>query len=92
MLGTRWETVLENVRTFISVRDEHAAQGGNRCRVTFQLTFMEVNYAELPDVVILAAEIGVERVKATTCGRTSPRLRTSPCAAAPRPSPGGTPR
>ena len=63
MLGTRWEIVLENVREFIAVRDEHAAQGGNRCRVTFQLTFMEVNYAELPNVVRLAAEMGVDRVK-----------------------------
>ena len=63
MLGTRWEAVLENVRAFIAVRDDYAAQGGNRCRVTFQLTFMEVNYAELPQVVRLAAEIGVDRVK-----------------------------
>ena len=63
MLGTRWETVLENVRTFIAVRDEHVARGGNRCRVTFQLTFMEANYAELPEVVRLAAAMGVDRVK-----------------------------
>ena len=63
MLGNRWETVLENVRTLIAVRDDHAAHGGNRCRVTFQLTFMEVNYAELPEVVKLAAKMGVDRVK-----------------------------
>ena len=63
MLNTIWETVLENVRTFISVRDKHAIRGGNRCRVTFQLTFMEINYLELPDIVELAAEIGVDRVK-----------------------------
>ena len=63
MLGTKWETVLENVGTFIAARDEHAARGGNRCRVTFQLTFMEVNYAELPEVVKLAADMGVDRVK-----------------------------
>ena len=63
MLGTTWETVLENVRAFIAVRDEHAARGGNRCRVTFQLTFMEVNYVELPEVVKLAADMGVDRVK-----------------------------
>ena len=63
MLGTKWEAVLDNVRAFIAVRDEHAARGGNRCRVTFQLTFMEVNYAELPEVVRLAADMGVDRVK-----------------------------
>ena len=63
MLGSNWDTVLDNVRTFIEVRDAHAAEGGNRCRVTFQLTFMEVNYSELPDVVKLAAQLGVDRVK-----------------------------
>ena len=63
MLGSNWETVLENVRTFIGVRDAHATRGGNRCRVTFQLTFMEVNVSELPGIVKLAADLGVDRVK-----------------------------
>ncbi len=63
MLGTNWERVLENVRTFIGVRDEHARAGGNRCRVTFQLTFMEINHVEIPAVVELAARLGVDRVK-----------------------------
>jgi MoaA/NifB/PqqE/SkfB family radical SAM enzyme len=63
MLGTRWERVLENVRTFIRVRDAHAAAGGNRCRVTFQLTFLESNVGELAAIVQLAAGLGVDRVK-----------------------------
>ncbi len=63
MVGSNWERVLDNVRTFIEVRDAHAAAGGNRCRVTFQLTFLEINTAELPDIVKLAAELGVDRVK-----------------------------
>ena len=63
MLGSNWDTVLDNVRTFIEVRDAHAAEGRNRCRVTFQLTFMEINYSELPDVVRLASQLGVDRVK-----------------------------
>ena len=63
MLGSNWETVVENVRTFIGVRDAHAEAGGNRCRVTFQLTFMEVNVSELPGIVKLAAGLGVDRVK-----------------------------
>ena len=63
MLGSNWETVVENVRTFIIVRDAHAEAGGNRCRVTFQLTFMEINVSELPGIVKLAAELGVDRVK-----------------------------
>jgi MoaA/NifB/PqqE/SkfB family radical SAM enzyme len=63
MRGTRWERVLSNVRVFIGVRDEHVAQGGNRCRVTFQMTFLETNVQELADVVRLAASLGVDRVK-----------------------------
>jgi glycosyltransferase involved in cell wall biosynthesis/MoaA/NifB/PqqE/SkfB family radical SAM enzyme len=63
MLGTRWDRVLENVRTLVEVRDAHAAGGGNRCRVTFQLTFLESNLRELADIVRLAAALGVDRVK-----------------------------
>ena len=63
MLGTRWETVLDNVRIFIKMRDAHASAGGNRCRVTFQLTFLEKNVRELADIVRLAAQLGVDRVK-----------------------------
>lgn len=63
MIGTKWEKVLDNARTFIEVRDAHAAAGGNRCRVTFQLTFLESNVHELSGVVRLAAELGVDRVK-----------------------------
>lgn len=63
MQGGHWETLLENVRTFIAVRDEHAANGGNRCRVTFQLTYLESNVGELADIVRLAIELGVDRVK-----------------------------
>lgn len=63
MQGSAWEKVLENTRLFIAVRDTHAQAGGNRCRVTFQLTFLETNLAELPDIVRLAVRLGVDRVK-----------------------------
>jgi MoaA/NifB/PqqE/SkfB family radical SAM enzyme len=63
MLGSRWEQVLENVRTFVYVRDAYAASGSNRCRVTFQMTFLETNVGELAGIVQLAASLGVDRVK-----------------------------
>ena len=63
MPGTQWDKVLANAREFIAVRDAHAAAGGNRCRVTFQLTFLESNVDELADIVRLALELGVDRVK-----------------------------
>lgn len=63
MKGTRFEKMLRNVREFIEVRDEIAAAGGNRCRISFQLTFLETNVDEMPGVIRLAAELGVDRVK-----------------------------
>ena len=63
MLGSKWEKVLDNVHTFIAVRDDQASSGGNWCRVTFQLTFMEANVAELVDIVRLAIKLGVDRIK-----------------------------
>ena len=63
MPGTRWDKVLANAREFIAVRDAHAAAGGERCRVTFQLTFLESNVGELADIVRLALDLGVDRVK-----------------------------
>lgn len=63
MLGARWDHVLGNVREFVAVRDAHAAAGGNRCRLTFQLTFLETNVGELADIVRLAIDLGVDRIK-----------------------------
>lgn len=63
MEGGNWDKMVESARTFIAVRDEHARAGGNRCRVTFQLTFLEANVGELADIVRLAVDLGVDRVK-----------------------------
>ncbi|MFO0649341.1 MAG: glycosyltransferase [Polyangiales bacterium] len=63
MVGIDWDDAIRNVRELIAVRDEHAATGGNRCRITFQMTFMERNFEELAAIVHLAASLGVDRVK-----------------------------
>lgn len=63
MLGAHWGKMLDNVSAFISVRDAHASSGRNRCRVTFQLTFLQSNVGELSDIVNLAIDLGVDRVK-----------------------------
>lgn len=63
MPGIKWEQALANARTFIAIRDAHGAAGGNRCRVTFQLTFLESNVGELADMVRLAVGLGVDRLK-----------------------------
>ncbi|MFO0577958.1 MAG: glycosyltransferase [Polyangia bacterium] len=63
MIGTSFSKVLRSAREFIEVRDALAAQGQHRCRVTFQLTFLESNVTELADIVRLAIDLGVDRVK-----------------------------
>jgi MoaA/NifB/PqqE/SkfB family radical SAM enzyme len=63
MVGSNWEKVLRNLKEFIAVRDAHAATGGNRCRVTLQLTFLQDNVEELVDIVRLGISLGVDRIK-----------------------------
>jgi MoaA/NifB/PqqE/SkfB family radical SAM enzyme len=63
MRGSRWARLLDNLIAFIRERDSHFAKHGERCRVSIQVTFMESNVDELPDLVRLAAEFGVDRVK-----------------------------
>jgi MoaA/NifB/PqqE/SkfB family radical SAM enzyme len=63
MLGADFDEMLSNVQTLIEVRDAHFVSGGNRCRVTFQLTFLESNVEELADMVRLAIGLGVDRIK-----------------------------
>ncbi|NGX31138.1 MAG: 7-carboxy-7-deazaguanine synthase [Chlamydiae bacterium] len=63
MVGSSFEKRLQNVKDFIAVRDRVANEGGNFCRVTFQLTFMEISLNELVDTIKLAASIGVNRIK-----------------------------
>ncbi|MEI6805301.1 MAG: radical SAM protein [Myxococcaceae bacterium] len=63
MIGARWEKSLENLKTLIRIRDEHARTGGNRCRITLQTTFLETNANELCDLVKLGISLGVDRIK-----------------------------
>ncbi len=63
MGGLSLELALSEARAFLGVRDARRAAGARACRVSFQVTAQEANVAELPDVVRLAAALGVERVK-----------------------------
>jgi len=63
MKGIDFEQTVENVKEFIRIRDEHFAKTGYYCRVTFQLTFMQNNMHEFADIVKLASQLGVDRVK-----------------------------
>lgn len=63
MKGSNWEKIIENLKFFIAIRDAYAAKGGNRCRVTLQLTFLQTNVNELADIVKLGIDLGVDRIK-----------------------------
>jgi glycosyltransferase involved in cell wall biosynthesis/MoaA/NifB/PqqE/SkfB family radical SAM enzyme len=63
MLGSRWDKLINDLKMFIKVRDELAVAHNHRCRITFQVTFIETNVEELPDIVRLAANLGIDRVK-----------------------------
>ena len=63
MLKINFDEAIANVREFIRIRNEHFKATGYKCRVTFQLTFMQNNMHELADIITLAAKLDVDRVK-----------------------------
>lgn len=63
MKGSSIDKRLRDLRTFISIRDQIAQTGGNRCGLTLQVTFLEMNVQELPDLIKLAIKLGIDRVK-----------------------------
>jgi MoaA/NifB/PqqE/SkfB family radical SAM enzyme len=63
MIGSNWEESIQNVKTLIAARDAEAEKGGNRCQITLQVTFMTENVKELPEIVNLAIQLGVDRIK-----------------------------
>jgi len=63
MKGLNYNQVLENVKVFIAKRNKHFIETGWYCRITFQLTFLQNNMHELADIIKLAAQLGVDRVK-----------------------------
>lgn len=63
MKNSKLATQISNLQQFVVIRDKVAADGGNYCSVTLQLTFMEVNLEEIPAIVVLAIDNGCDRVK-----------------------------
>ena len=63
MKGSNLDDQIANLRKFIEIRNEIADQGVNYCSVTLQLTFMEVNLEELPELVKFAIDEDCDRVK-----------------------------
>jgi MoaA/NifB/PqqE/SkfB family radical SAM enzyme len=63
MPGLDLVRAIDDLRAVLAVRDRLAAAGGRRCTISLQVTAQERNVGELADIVALAAELGVDRVK-----------------------------
>jgi glycosyltransferase involved in cell wall biosynthesis/MoaA/NifB/PqqE/SkfB family radical SAM enzyme len=63
MQGLDFDQALENVKALVSERNTYFEKTGYYCRISFQLTFMQNNMQELADIIQMAAELGVDRVK-----------------------------
>lgn len=63
MKGSSFHKRLKDLKGLISVRDEIASEGGNYCNITLQCTFMGKNILELPELVRMGIQLGVDRIK-----------------------------
>ncbi len=63
MINSNFEKHLDNLKSFIIIRDKIYNDGGNYCSVTLQVTFMRKNYIEFPKIIEMAAKLGVDRLK-----------------------------
>ena len=63
MVGTTLKSHMKNAHALVAMRDSVAANHGHYCSLTLQLTFMEMNLDEIPDLVRMAIKLGFDRVK-----------------------------
>ncbi len=74
MVGLNFEEHMKNIKKFLKIRDNIRREGRNNPTVTFQVTFMERNLNELPSLLKLAIELGVDRFKGHHLWVTWPEL------------------
>lgn len=58
--GANYNHLLKNIENFVRLRNET----GSKSTITLQMTLFNFNYTELPDLIMLAKEKGVDKVKA----------------------------
>jgi len=63
MNGINMNQQLENIRELITFRDELKTNGSTAPTITFQVTYMEQNLNDLPDLLKLAIDMRVDRFK-----------------------------
>ncbi|MGC0372366.1 MAG: hypothetical protein DGJ47_001078, partial [Rickettsiaceae bacterium] len=63
MRKSNWSLMINNLKTFLKIRDEYHHDKKASCSVTLQLTFLESNLTELYDLIKMSIELGIDRVK-----------------------------
>jgi MoaA/NifB/PqqE/SkfB family radical SAM enzyme len=74
MHGLNFERQVSNLAEYIGVRDEVRRSGANDPTVTVQATFMRSNLDELPDMLRMAIDMGVDRFKGHHVWVTHPEI------------------
>jgi MoaA/NifB/PqqE/SkfB family radical SAM enzyme len=63
MLGLDFDKQVQDINQFVEYRNRHYSETGFYSRITLQLTFMQNNMHELVDIIKLAAELDIDRIK-----------------------------
>ena len=63
MIGLNFEKQIKNIREFVAFRNKYFKNNGYYSRITLQLTFLQSNMHELPEIIKLAANLDVDRIK-----------------------------
>jgi MoaA/NifB/PqqE/SkfB family radical SAM enzyme len=74
MQGLSFEKQVSNLKKYIEVRDAVRKSGINCPTVTIQTTFMESNIGELPELLEMAIDLGVDRFKGHHVWITWPQI------------------
>ena len=74
MRGIRHREQLRNIQSLLAIRDEVGAGGENHPTITLQVTFMEKNLRDLPNLLTTAIQLGVDRFKGHQLWVTWPHL------------------
>lgn len=76
MTGIDFERQIENIRKLIDIRDEMMRGCSNNPTITFQVTYMKKNLEELPKILNMAIDMGVDRVKGHHLWITWPEIES----------------
>jgi len=63
MKGINFEESISNLKKFVKYRNSYWKLNAYYCRITLQLTFMTNNMHEVTEIIKLAANMGIDRVK-----------------------------